>query len=84
MRVALFIPKPPGSETIYDVVGVIDDVPDETKIMLHEDRWFVRESTYGNCVTFVAGASPVAAAGLRQPRTVKGKRLNSERADWLK
>lgn len=83
MRVALFIPKPPGSDTIYDVVGVIDDVAEETRIMLHEDRWFVRESTYGNCVAFIACPAPVAATGIRKPRTVTGKRLNSERADWL-
>ena len=83
MRAALFIPNPPGAETIYEVVGVIDDVADDTMIMLHENRWFARESTYGNCVMFIACPAPVAAARIRKPRTVRGKSLNSLRADWL-
>ena len=83
IRAALFSPTPPGSPTIYDVVGVIDDVADDTKAFLHENRWFYREGSYGNCVTFIEGPSPMAAAKIRKPRTVTGKRLNSVRADWL-
>lgn len=72
-----------GSEPNREVLGVIDDVDDATNIMLFENRWFVRESNYGNCVIFAEGPPPVAAGKIRKPRTAKGKRLNSLTPDWL-
>lgn len=61
-------------DAAFERIGVADDVPDDTRILLYDGNFYFRDGFYGACMSF--HPAPPIAAVTKLRKGVPGK-------DWI-